>query len=123
MAAIAKLTGEKGCSSFAAMVCRSSNSLISSQYTQFCCCWCDRQQRLREYWPRQQRLVFYKATWLVLLAAVAAGPYSASELYNIVYIAVDVWFDAVWLLAVLEIHTTLVCRTTVLENHRGLTGS
>jgi len=64
------------------------------------------------------RLIFYKATWLVLLAAVAAGPYSASELYNIVYIAVDVWFDAVWLLAVLEIHTTLVCRTTVLENGR-----
>ena len=36
----------------------------------------------------------------MLLAAVAAGPYSVSELYNIVYIAVDVWFDAVWLLAV-----------------------
>ena len=54
----------------------------------------------------------------MLLAAVAAGPYSASELYNIVYIAVDVWFDAVWLSAVLEIHTMLVCRTTVLENGR-----
>ena len=49
----------------------------------------------------------------MLLAAVAAGPYSVSELYNIVYIAVDVWFDAVWLLAVLEIHATLTDRKSV----------
>ena len=59
---------------------------------------------------------FYKATWLVLLAAVAAGPYSASELYNIVYIAVDVWFDAVWLLAVLEIHATLTTYYACVSN-------
>ena len=51
---------------------------------------------------------------MLLAAAVAAGPYSVSELY----IAVDVWFDAMWLSAVLEIHTMLVCRTTVLENGR-----
>ena len=37
-------------------------------------------------------------------------------MYNIVYIAVDVWFDAVWLLAVLEIHATLTTYYACVSN-------